>query len=227
MIRFGLVVEKGGTLFHWVKANRARLLGVIVRKAKRRVAKLPLAGCDYVSPPLLTAMKAAGIKFVVRYLSTPGNPKNATRAEIDRLHAAGIDVALVFETTADRARGGAANGRADAKSAQAQVAALGFPNAVVYFAVDFDPHGHEATIVDYIHGAAQVRGVAKTGVYGGLNAVKACLDAKVCKYAWQAYAWSYGRWDPRRHLEQYANGQHIGGASVDLDRAVKRSFGAL
>lgn len=226
MIRFGLRVGKGSPLAKWLKAHRLRLLGV-VRTAKRPLVKLPLLGCDYVSGPTTAALKAAGIKFVVRYLSSIGNPKNATKTEIAQLHAAGIDVVLVFETVADRARGGASAGRMDALSAREQIAALGFPSAVVYFAVDFDPHGHEATIVDYIHGAAQVLGTAKTGVYGGLNAVKACLDAKVCKYGWQAYAWSYGRWDPRRHLEQYANGQHIGGASVDLDRAVKRFYGAL
>lgn len=215
--------QRGSAGWKWAKKH----LVAHKRKVRRRLSPLPFAGCDYVSGPSAAALKAAKIKFVCRYLSTPGNPKNATAAEISALHAAGIDVVLVFETVANRALGGKAAGAADAKSAQAQVAALGFPNAVIYLVVDFDPHGHETMIVSYIAAAAGVLSPTRTGVYGGLAAVKACLDAKACKYAWQTYAWSAGQWDPRRHLEQYQNGQHIGGASVDLDRARQRSFGAL
>ena len=226
----GLYMRVGSLAYKWFMLNRKRIEGWLKkhkRHVKRHVVKLPLQGCDYVAGPDPATLKKAGIQFVVRYISTPGNPKNITRTELLELHKAGIEVALVFETTADRARYGAKAGAADAQSAQQQVAALGFPNAVVYFAVDFDPHGHETTIVSYIHAAAQVLGVKRTGVYGGLNAVKAVLDAKVANYGWQTLAWSYGKWDPRRHLEQYANGQKIAGHSVDLDRALKRSYGAL
>lgn len=189
----------------------------------------PLKGCDYVAGPTPAQLKAAGIKFVFRYLSTPGNPKNLTKAEAKALLAAGIEIGLVFETTANRALSGAAAGKADAKSAAAQAAALGVPaTTAIYFAVDTGAAGSELkAVVAYIRAAAAVLGAARTGVYGGLGAVKACLDAKVCKFAWQTYAWSGTPtvWDMRAQVRQVANGQKIGGHSVDLDEALA-SFGA-
>jgi hypothetical protein len=186
----------------------------------------PEKGADFVSGPTPAQDKAAGIKFVMRYISTAGNPKNITKAELAALRHAGIQVGLVFETTGKTFLGGMAAGRADAKLAQAQVAALGYPTAVVYFACDIDPHGHEAAVVAYLRGAASILGHDRCGVYGGYAAVKAALDAKACKFAWQTYAWSYGKWDARARLRQVQNGVHVAGHGVDIDTALG-AFGAL
>lgn len=190
------------------------------------VTHYPEKGADFVSGPTPAQDKAAGIKFVLRYLSTAGNPKNITKAELAALHGAGIKVGLVFETTGTSFLRGRAQGSADALLAQKQAAALGYPKAVIYFAIDTDPHGREALIVQYMRGVASVLGHDRSGVYGGYGAVKAALDAKVCKYAFQTYAWSYGKWDARAHLRQVQNGVHVAGHGVDIDTALGE-FGAL
>lgn len=229
---------KGRTLL--ARVNPARLahaITALVRRFKRvtvtaapavkKTTALPLFGVDFTAGPSTAALKKAGVHFVCRYLSTAGNPKNLTASEARKLHAAGISIALVFETTGNRALGGATAGKADAKTARAQAAARGVPVKVpIYFAVDFDPTPQQLrNVLAYIRGAASVLTPARTGVYGGRTAVKACLDAKACKYAWQTYAWSGGVWDPRAHIHQYLNGQRLSGATVDFNRAVKQNFG--
>jgi len=190
--------------------------------------KLPLRGCDYVSGPTPAALKKAGVQFVCRYLSTPGNAKNLTKAEATALHKAGIAVVLVFETTANRALSGAAAGRADAQSARNQAAALGIPKTVpIYFAVDFDATPAQQTpINNYLRAAATVLGKNGVGIYGGYYPVSRALKAGVCAWGWQTYAWSGGLWYQGRHIEQYQNGAHIAGHSVDLDHAVRYPYGA-
>lgn len=186
-------------------------------------------GLDYTTGPSIAAMKAHDppVTFVCRYVSTPGNPKNITRAEADQLRKNGIDVVIVFETTADRAKSGLAGGKYDAVQALAQANGAGAPpNSAIYFAVDFDAtEAQQDAINAYLRGAASVLGHDHVGVYGGYYVVKRALDAGVCKYAWQTYAWSGGQWEPRAHLQQYLNAQHVGSASVDFNRAVKRDFG--
>jgi len=175
-------------------------------------------GIDHSStPPDPAKLVAAGVHFVCRYLSTPGNPKNLTLAEAAALKLHQIDVVLVFETVAKEALKGRAAGVADAKSARQQATVCGLPDAPIYFAVDFDETPQEASVVhDYVAGAASVLGYDKTGGYGGYWVVKRLLDAKVCKYAWQTYAWSGGQWDVRAQLRQYLNGQKLAGISGGL-----------
>jgi hypothetical protein len=190
---------------------------------------LPIKGCDYVSGPTVTALKAAGIRFVGRYLSTPGNPKNITALEAKKLHDGGIHVILVFETTANRALGGTNAGHADAISARSQAKALGVPAAVpIYFAIDFDATpGEQQAIDNYFKAAGSVLGgKSRVGAYGGYWPIKRLFDADLIGYGWQTYAWSGGRWDGRAQVRQVANGRTIGGHSVDLDMAVKTPYGA-
>lgn len=191
---------------------------------------MALEGVDYVSGPTPAELRRAGKRFVCRYVSTPGNPKNLTRPEVRELHANGLAVVVVFETTARRALDGRAAGRADATSARAQARALGWRRPRIYFAVDFDtsalPDGGLSLVVDYVRGAADVLGRRRTGVYGGLRTVTACQAAGVCRYSWQTYAWSRGLWHPGVNLEQYENGVVLAGHEVDLDRAVRLRFGS-
>lgn len=185
-------------------------------------------GVDYSgTAPSVDALKHAGATFVCRYLSTPGNPKNLRPSEARQLRSSGIDVVLVFETTATRALAGAAAGKRDAASARRQALACGAPASTpVYFAVDFDATAAQTKAVNqYLAGAASVLGKDRTGVYGGYRAVRAALDAGVCRYGWQTYAWSAGVWDPRAHLQQTANAQTLGGVSVDHNQATVDDFG--
>lgn len=176
-----------------------------------------------------TALKAAGKHFAVRYLSTAGNPKNLTAAEARGLHAAGMDVAMVFETSGTDMRGATArsNGIADATSAAQQAKALGAPSsAALYFAVDFDAQPADMpAVLAYFSGAVAAVGHDRVGGYGSIRVVKALLDGKVCKYGWQTYAWSEGAWDARAQLRQYENGVSVAGMKVDLDHSTAPDYG--
>jgi hypothetical protein len=185
-------------------------------------------GVDYsFGTPNPAALKAAGVEFVGRYLSTPGNPKNLTKTECLLLRTGGFKIVTVFETTANRALRGTVAGKADARSARAQLVALGAPvDAPVYFAVDFDATEAEQTSINaYLNAAASVLGRNRVGVYGGYWPVKRALNAGVCKYAWQTFAWSGGHWDPRAHIRQTRNGQRLAGVTVDLDESRQPDYG--
>lgn len=77
--------------------------------------------------PAPAAVKAAGYTAVWRYLSGGTEGKDLTAAEAASLHAAGLGIGCVWETTAQRALGGADAGAADGRAAAAQAKAVGLP----------------------------------------------------------------------------------------------------
>jgi hypothetical protein len=81
--------------------------------------------CDYaLARPAPHAVRAAGYTAVWRYLSG-GNQKDLTASEATALHAAGLGIGLIWETTGQRALDGAAAGTADGHAATVQAHALG------------------------------------------------------------------------------------------------------
>jgi hypothetical protein len=98
----------------------------------------------------------------------------------------------------------------------------------IYFSVDFDAQAaDQAALFAYFDGVASVIGLQRTGVYGGYNTVKWLFDAGKIKWAWQAYAWSYGNWDSRAQLRQVLNTITAAGdgGCCDKDEAVAPDFG--
>lgn len=186
-------------------------------------------GCDFsMSRPTVAALQAAGHGFVLRYVSTPGNPKNITASETARYRAAGIDIGIVFETTAGRALAGNAAGRADAVDALGQVQLAGGPaDAVIYFAVDFDAMPDQLTqIAAYLNGAAAILGRGRVGVYGSYRVVAYAFDQKLVTFGWQTYAWSAGRWDTRAQLRQVKNAVRLSdGSEIDMCEAHADNWG--
>jgi len=184
-------------------------------------------GIDYAfGRPSMAALKAAGIKFVCRYLSHSPS-KNLTPAEARKLTDAGIWIVVVWETTAKRALAGHAGGAADARDARSQARNCGMPDdRPVYFAVDWDASsGQQSAINSYLDGAASVLGRDQVGIYGGYGPVKRALDGGHAKWGWQTYAWSGGRWVSRAQLQQYSNGHTIGGVDCDYDRSKAVDYG--
>lgn len=188
-------------------------------------------GVDYSSDrPSTSALKAAGAKFVCRYIGsqiqgTGRSAKWLTPSEAKARHDDGFDIVVVFETSAQRAEGGAAAGTADAHTAVAELAYCGLPaDMPVYFAVDYDttvgPH-----ITGYFQAINKVIGVKRTGAYGSYAIINALFDKGLISFGWQTYAWSSGKWDNRAQLQQYSNDHTVGGASVDYDRAMVADFG--
>ncbi len=135
---------------------------------------------------------------------------------------------LNFESAAGNAKGGFAQGVKDAHSFLAVAKGLGLNTAGItgYFSVDYDvsPAGMPV-VLNYLRGVASILGHDHTGVYGSYYVVKAASAAKVCKYLWQTYAWSGGRWYAHNHIEQYKNEIRFDGQDCDMNRGKQDSIG--
>lgn len=177
-------------------------------------------GIDFAWHPAIdyADIRRLGYTFVCRYLShTDG--KNLHPDEAKGWLAAGLSIVLVWESTAARAQDGRDAGVQDARAALAQANACGAPpTTAIYFAVDIDTTVTPA-IAEYFRGAASVLGVSRVGVYGSYRVVNGALNTGLARYAWQTYAWSHGRWEPRARLRQVHNGIKVSGLSADLDTA--------
>lgn len=188
----------------------------------------PIEGVDYAwGRPGPAALKAAGKEFVIRYLSRDTTGKNLTLSEAAQMTNAGLWVAVVWETSTDRMLGGRAAGVIDAQLADQQARSCGMPEGrPIYFACDFDAAPSQQTLINaYLDGAASVIGLPRVGMYGGYGPIKRALDVGKITYAWQTYAWSAGKWDPRIHVQQYSNGHLINGVDTDLCRAMVEDYG--
>lgn len=187
-------------------------------------------GFDYASArPDLDALKAAGC-FVARYVCAVVGTKIITRKEADDIRAHGLGLVLVYEQYIYRPREGRSAGHADAVVALAQARAAGFPeDRPIYFAVDFDARPAEQPVIDeYLRGAAEVMGLARTGVYGGINLIDRCWASKTATWFWQTGAWSYGKESVHANFVQMTaqNGTVIGGAKVDINETRQADWGA-
>jgi Domain of unknown function (DUF1906)/Putative peptidoglycan binding domain len=188
---------------------------------------MTVKGCDYAFTTVpVSALTADGIAFACRYLSTDP-AKNLSAAERDALHAAGISIVLVWETTGTSPLSGYAKGLAEAKAARTEATALGCPaNIPIYYAVDFNATASQmGEILDYLHGASDAEGnKGLVGPYGSYDVIEAAAAAGYT-FLWQTYAWSNGQWASAATIRQTLNGTHIGGADVDLDEAVAGNYG--
>lgn len=180
-----------------------------------------MLGIDYAffPHPPVDAMKAAGVGFVCRYISSnqanDGNGKNLLPGEARAILSAGLKLVVVVEEGATRMLGGHDAGLADARHADAVVKAIGMPGVPVYFAADWDAApGQQAQINAYLDGAASV--IPRVGIYGGYWPLSRALNAGKASFGWQTIAWSGGFWDSRAVLRQ-GLGIRVGGIGVDVD----------
>lgn len=182
---------------------------------------MTLQGVDYSAGPLTAVQaRAAGLSFICRYVSSPGEWKNLRRSEVVDFLTNGIGLVVVFEEhPVERPLGGYAEGVADARSADAQVAALGVPGCPIYFAIDFDVVAGQLGIIDaYMDGVSSVVGFARTGAYGSHRTITHLFNGGRIRYGWAAVAWG-GALDARAHIYQYGGGA-VAGVPVDLNRTV-------
>ncbi len=185
-------------------------------------------GVDYSwARPGGATLRQAGKAFAVRYLYPDGQGgKGLDGSELADLQANGIEVPVVFESYAARAKEGRAAGQADARTAQDELVRLGLPAGMpIYFAVDYDaPESDQGAIDEYLRGCADTITSDRVGVYAGYWVVKRCAENRTARWLWQTYAWSGGNWYPGNHLEQYRNGQELNGA-VDFNRSKQDNYG--
>lgn len=187
---------------------------------------MAIEGVDYAwARPSPAGLYAAGKRFAARYLYGSTAGKALTKSELDALHAAGLDVVLIWEQQAAEAKGGYAAGQDRARRAADCVRSLGAPaDTAVYFCVDYD-ETQLSRARDYFRGVTSVWPHGRTGIYAGQRVIQAAKDQGWCRWLWQTYAWSGGVWVPGAHLQQYRNGVTVAGGDVDLCRAMTAQFG--
>ena len=188
----------------------------------------PRIGIDFSfgAIPTPAELLAANVTFVCRYLSEDAS-KDLSANEYSGYRTNGIDVVLIWETTANRMLDGAAAGSDDARLADALRTQIGIPGLPpVYFACDFDATpADQAQIHAYLNGAASVIGLPRVGIYGGFWPVSRAFAAGDVTFGWQTFAWSGGNWEPRAQLRQVQNGISVAGIDADIDHAVADNFG--
>jgi Domain of unknown function (DUF1906)/Putative peptidoglycan binding domain len=185
-------------------------------------------GIDYAwSHPRPAEIVKGGYSFVGRYLSWD-KKKNLSAPEAKALREEGLDIVVVWESTADEALRGAAAGIADAKEARRQALAVGMPATTpIYFAIDFDAQPAQFPAVEaYFRAIQNTLGAAYVGAYGSFAVLKVLFDLRAIAYGWQTLAWSNGQWESRAQLRQTQENVTIDGVACDLDVAVATNFGA-
>ena len=211
----GTTINVGGSSTVWVSIN----VGI---SSTRK-------GVDYsYSHPSPSGLKAAGYDFAVRYVSGSGAPKDLTASEAQTLQNAGIDIIVIFESTAARILDGYSAGVADANTSVTVATAAGAPqDFFCYFACDFDASLSDQTAINaYLDGAASVLGgVSRVGFYGGYWPIKRVLDAGKAAKGWQTAAWSGGNKDSRISLYQYAGEVIIAGGTCDINDGYGNDLG--
>jgi len=165
-----------------------------------------------------------GISFVCRYVSR-NQDKDLTRAEAQLLAAYGLDIVLVWETTATRALEGYHAGVEDAIEAFTKGAAVGLPsNKPIYFAVDTDTTPEK--VIPYFTGIRSMFPSSRVGVYGGYKIIEGLVWKWYCDYGWQTSAWSYGKWSSKASIQQFYYSYCGGGLyNADLNRTEATDFG--
>lgn len=167
----------------------------------------------------------SGVHYICRYFSFDPS-KDLSKSELDGAMANGIEVAVVWETTANRMLSGYNGGVADAKESKNRANNLGIGTIPIYFACDWDAsESEQSTINAYLDGCVSILGKARVGMYAGYWPLKRAFDAGKMTYGWQTYAWSGGNQDSRMHLYQYHNGVTVCGISADWDESKKSDFG--
>ena len=164
------------------------------------------------------AIRAEGYAFAGRYL-VPDGWKALTKDEAEAVTGAGLRLLTVWETTAGRAKGGAAAGAADGASALKCARDIGMPEGgIIYFAVDYEAQADDMDAIEaYLRAARENTGEYETGVYGPYNVIETMAQRKACKGFWQCVAWSYGRRSEYLDVYQGLFNQQVAGVNVDVD----------
>jgi hypothetical protein len=184
-----------------------------------------IKGIDSSTPltsPTAERLAAQGYRFAARYLAPMRYAwKRLSRSEAEAITAAGINIISIFETTAQRAFGGALAGQVDGESAKREAELLHQPTgSAIYFAVDYDAQPDEWDGIEaYLRATAVVLPGYCTGVYGSYAVVEEMAKRKACCHFWQTYSWSRGKKSHYANLFQYQNQVTVAGLSVDLNES--------
>lgn len=183
-------------------------------------------------------LRAKGVTAVGRYYRIVHPEWALTKAEAQKLSAAGQKLFTVYEDTGHNLTLTAAQGKADGQNALEQATEVGQPAGTpIYFALEGLPNGYVESdlpaIRKYFNGVQQAIGSKyELGVYSNGLVCETLLDEGICGYTWlsasKAFAgtrdfYRSGRWN----LAQMTPlDQNWNGLSVDVNEA-KADFGAF
>lgn len=189
-----------------------------------------IEGVDYsTARPAAWRLREAGKAFAVRYGGAGSRDKWLTLEEANSLIGAGLAVVANVEGTATGLKGGYGVGQVWARNAHAHFTSCGMPpGRPIYFSVDWDVQSGEwYQVRDALHGAIDVLGLDRVGIYGGRHAIEWAQRDICARWFWQTYAWSGTptHWVPGVHIQQYRNGVRVADADCDLDRALTVDYG--
>lgn len=208
------------------KMDASGVCGPVTRSLLRHPEQVrEISGVDCATPLTVAtaaAIHAAGHQYVGRYMVPESYGYKALKPEeVAAIHAAGLAILPIWETTGRRAQQGAPAGTADGIKAVRRAHELGLPsNSCIYFAeTDYGvTSGELETVVAYLRAAANAMAPQyQLGVYGSFAVVEAAIKAGVVRHAWQCYAWSEGKLSPHAETYQHTAGQRIGGVEVDVN----------
>lgn len=158
-------------------------------------------GIDFTeySPISPAAIKSAGYSFVMGYISN--TPSKDLTNPSDFVNA-GLQVGLVFETTADRVLSGYAGGIVDGAISENAANNRRYPTwAPIFIAVDFPENGADAnTIQQYLQGFSK-NTTRPVGIYGDFWVIENFVG-KGAVFGWQTVAWSSGQVSSKAHIFQ-------------------------
>ena len=197
-------------------------------------------GADYsareLTPAELDAFTAYDIRFLIRYIGWPDNPKcishypGAYQAHVN----AGRVVLLAAENTGSDPAGGFSGGAVMAQRALSDANSIGYPATLpIFFCADGRLSSNNIPVeeaMSYLDGAASVVGHARTGAYGFRDFIEAAKAGGHASWLWLCgsaptdaelaegwphfYQWNNGTIDP-------------GGVAADLDWAYAGVLPAL
>jgi hypothetical protein len=182
-------------------------------------------GLDYSARRLSGAsIRAAGYRFVNRYLWFPGQRWPALTADEYRdLTANGVEVHAIYEQNTNDPAGGWNSGVTMARQAVQSAQAAGLPpGSTIYMCADAWLATHRiavATAMSFLDGARSVLGPAGylTGAYGFQDFVYAAQDGDHADRFWLCGAESGVR--PGIHQYQWNNGRvYVDGLECDLNK---------
>jgi hypothetical protein len=172
------------------------------------------------------AVKAAGYVAAGRYISPNTVKHPQKRIDVDELadlHAHGLSVWFVWETTEGRAAEGGSAGEEDTLAANAWLDHLGAPADVdVYLAIDSDLT--EPAVRAYFT-AATAASKRPLSVYGPRPTVNALLAERLAVHGWYAGGWTHGAPTSSGHVQQLVGAISVGGVACDLDNILKPIYG--
>lgn len=182
-------------------------------------------GIDCAAPltkKTAAAIKKAGYEFAGRYLVPAVGTlagKALSQREAKAVTDAGLRLLTVWETTADRVKGGAAAGTSDGKRALKCARDIGMPaHGIIYFAVDYDAQPADMpTIEAYLRAARAQTAEYEIGVYGAYKVIEYMAARDVCRGYWQCVGWSGGRVSDHHNVYQAQWGAAVAGVSVDIN----------